>query len=53
MTRDNVRSMSVDNVSNEQLPFGIKPTPLEAIAPAYLERYRTSGRFHRDAETPK
>ena len=33
--------------------FGIEPTPLEAIAPAYLERYRTSGRFHRDAETPK
>jgi len=33
--------------------FGIEPTPLEAIAPAYLERYRTSGRFHRDAELPK
>ncbi len=33
--------------------FGIEATPLEAIAPAYLERYRTSGRFHRDVEMPK
>ncbi len=31
--------------------FGIDPTPLEAVAPAYLERYRTAGRFHRDGET--
>lgn len=30
--------------------FGIQPTPLEAVAPAYLERYRTAGRFHRDGE---
>lgn len=33
--------------------FGIEPTPLEAVAPAYLERYRTSGRFHRDAAAVK
>jgi NADH dehydrogenase len=33
--------------------FGIDPTPLEAIAPAYLERYRTAGRFHRDPEVSK
>jgi uncharacterized protein YbjT (DUF2867 family) len=31
--------------------FGIDPVPLEAVAPAYLERYRTAGRFHRDPET--
>lgn len=31
--------------------FGIVPVPLEAVAPAYLERYRTAGRFHRDPET--
>ncbi len=30
--------------------FGIDPVPLEAVAPAYLERYRTAGRFHRDPE---
>ena len=30
--------------------FGIDPVPLEAVAPAYLERYRTAGRFHRDGE---
>ena len=33
--------------------FGITPVPLEAVAPAYLERYRTAGRFHRDPETAK
>ncbi len=33
--------------------FGIAPTPLEAVAPAYLERYRTAGRFHRDAGSVK
>jgi len=33
--------------------FGIDPTPLEAVAPAYLERYRPAGRFHRDAEPVK
>ena len=28
--------------------LGIVPTPLASIAPTYLERYRTGGRFHRD-----
>jgi uncharacterized protein YbjT (DUF2867 family) len=38
ITRDNLRSMSVDNVCNCPFPsgFGFAPTPLEAVAPAYL-----------------
>lgn len=37
MSRDNVRSMRVDNVAHgEPLPFGLKPTALEAVAPAWL-----------------
>lgn len=39
MTRDNVRSMEVDSVSQEQLPdyFGFKPKALEAILPTYIQ----------------
>ncbi len=37
MSRDNVLSMSQDNVSPAPFPFGMKPTPLEAAAPAYLQ----------------
>ncbi|MCX7898221.1 MAG: complex I NDUFA9 subunit family protein [Rhodocyclaceae bacterium] len=38
LTRDNLLSMQSDNVckDDETLPFGLSPTPLEAIAPAYL-----------------
>lgn len=38
MTRDNVRSMQVPNVCTAgcTLPFGLKATPLEAVAPGYL-----------------
>jgi NADH dehydrogenase len=44
MSRDNVASMSVPNVASGTLPglaaLGIAPTPLEAVAPAYLaERF--------------
>ena len=28
--------------------LGVEATPLESIAPSYLERYKTGGRFHRD-----
>lgn len=36
MSRDNVRSMQVDNVSAEAFAFGIKPAALEAEAPLWL-----------------
>lgn len=37
MSRDNVRSMRADNVTEgEPLPFGLSPTALEDIAPQYL-----------------
>lgn len=39
LTRDNVRSMSVDNVCACEWPaeFGFAPAPLEAVMPSYLE----------------
>lgn len=36
MSRDNIRSMQVPNVSNAPFPFGITPTPLETVASSYL-----------------
>jgi NADH dehydrogenase len=38
LTRDNLRSMSVDNVCAAAFPevFGFEPSPLEAVAPEYL-----------------
>ena len=37
MSRDNVRSMRVDNVAHgDPLPYGLAATPLEAVAPGWL-----------------
>lgn len=46
ITRDNVRSMSVDSVSSSPLPFGIIATPLEAIAPLWLAQRTPRNRYN-------
>jgi len=40
MTRDNLRTLAVDNVSREPFPavFGFQPAALEAVVPSYLAR---------------
>lgn len=45
MSRDNVRSMRIANVADAKLPFGIEPTPLEAVAPVYLKGAYPRSRF--------
>jgi len=46
MSRDNVLSMSLDSTSTAPLPFGIQPTALEAVAPAYLRGTDPRSRFN-------
>lgn len=45
MSRDNVLSMSVDNVSAAPFPFGIQPMALEAVAPVYLQGTYARSRY--------
>jgi len=46
MSRDNVASMQVDNVCEGcALPFGLIPTPLEAVAPGWLGFHVPRARF--------
>lgn len=49
MSRDNVRSMEVDSVSNQPFPaiFNITPTSLEAIIPEYLVDQTPRGAYDR------
>ena len=49
MTRDNLRSMSVDNVCSQAFPevFGFQPSPLEAVVPEYLAATTTRARYAR------
>lgn len=45
LSRDNYYSMKVDSVSAEPLPFGLPATPLEAIAPVYLQGVYPRSRY--------
>ena len=49
MTRDNLRSMQVDNVSAQPFPemFGFRPSPLEAVMPEYLVGSASRARYDR------
>jgi uncharacterized protein YbjT (DUF2867 family) len=49
MTRDNLRSMSVDNVCSQPFPeaFGFQPSPLEAVVPEYMAATTTRARYAR------
>lgn len=51
MTFDQWTMLQTDNVANGPglEALGIAATPMESVAPQYLERYRSGGRFHRDA----
>jgi NADH dehydrogenase len=47
LTRDNLRSMQVPSVCDCPLPFGLRPTPLEAAAPAWLAPSGPTTRYPR------
>ena len=49
LSRDQYLMLQKDNVAGGDLPgfkaFGITPTPLGAVAPEWLRRYKKGGRF--------
>ncbi|MCU0896189.1 MAG: complex I NDUFA9 subunit family protein [Burkholderiales bacterium] len=45
MSRDNYYSMRLPSTSDAPLPFGIEPTPLEAVAPSYLGGVNRDARY--------
>jgi uncharacterized protein YbjT (DUF2867 family) len=49
VTRDNLRSMSVDNVCAGPFPqvFGFVPSPMEAVVPEYLAGSNSRARYQR------
>lgn len=54
ITWDQWQMLQTDNVAGEGeglAAFGVVPTPLEAVAPGWLVRFRRAGRFGRRVET--
>jgi NADH dehydrogenase len=57
LTGDQVDLLQADNVVSEAAikekrtlsAFGIEPTPMDAILPTYLWRFRKHGQFDREA----
>jgi NADH dehydrogenase len=49
MSRDNIRSMEVDSVSQHPFPalFGVEPAALEAVIPEYLVDLTQRGAYDR------
>ena len=49
MTRDQVKSLSVDNVPSGEFPgfekLGIEPVSMVSVLPEYLWPFRVSGQF--------
>jgi NADH dehydrogenase len=45
LTRDNYRSMKVDNVCGQAFPFDILPAAIEAVVPAYLGKDSPRARY--------
>jgi NADH dehydrogenase len=45
MSRDNLASMQIDNVSAAPFPFGIKPVSIEAAAPLWFGDANPRGRY--------
>ena len=45
MSRDNLASMTVDNVSSAPFPFGIEPAAIEGVAPLWFSTATPRGRY--------
>ena len=46
MSRDNLDSMKVDNVSSAPFPFGIEPAAIEGTAPLWFGDATPRGRYN-------
>jgi NADH dehydrogenase len=45
MSRDNIDSMKIDNVSSAPFPFDIRPAAIEATAPLWFGEATPRGRY--------